>query len=55
MSRVKKTVPNAKCLTFPKITSLGAVQSAQRHVCDSITTLRFYLSAALAEALRQGP
>ena len=40
MPAAKKTSLNAKCLPFPKITSLGAVQRAQRHVSDSITTLR---------------
>jgi hypothetical protein len=51
MSAAKKTSLNAKSLPFPKITSLGAVQRAQRHVPDSITTLRFHLSVALANAL----
>lgn len=47
----KKTSSNAKCLPFPATTSLGAVQRAERHVADSITTLRLHLSAALASAL----
>jgi hypothetical protein len=51
----KKTSPNAKCLPFPKLTSLGVVQRAQRHVADSITTLRYYLSAALIRALGTYP
>ena len=55
MSAVRKTSPNAKCLPFPKITSLGVAQRAQRHVADSITTLRFYLSAALTSALATYP
>jgi len=55
MPAVKKTSFNAKCLPFPKITSLGAVQRAQRHVPDSITTLRRYLGVALASALGHCP
>lgn len=51
----KKTSPNAKCLPFPKITSLVAAQRAQRHVPDSITTLRLQLSVALAHALGHLP
>ena len=51
----KKTSPNAKCLQFPRITSLGAVQRAQRHAADSITTLCLRLSVALASALGHCP
>jgi hypothetical protein len=51
----KKTSPNAKCLPFPKITSLGAAPRAQRHVPDSITTLRLQLSVALAHVLGHCP
>jgi SRSO17 transposase len=51
----KKTSPNAKCLQFPRITSLGAVQRAQRHAPDSITTLRLRLSVPLASALGHCP
>jgi hypothetical protein len=36
----KKISPNAKYLPFPMITFPGVVQRAQRHVADSITTLR---------------
>ena len=45
MPLVKKTSPNARCLPFPKITSLGEVQRAQRHIPDSITTLRLHSQA----------
>lgn len=55
MPAVKKTSPNARCLPFPKITSLGAAQRAQRHVANSITTLRFQLGVALAIALGHCP
>ena len=37
----KKTSPSAKSLRFPRITSLAAAQCAQRHVSDSITTIRY--------------
>jgi ATP adenylyltransferase/5',5'''-P-1,P-4-tetraphosphate phosphorylase II len=36
----KKTSPHAKCLPFPLITSLAAAQRAQRHVSNSIATIR---------------
>ena len=51
----KKTSPNARCLPFPTITSLGVAQRAQRHVANSITTLRFQLGVALAIALGHCP
>ena len=51
----KKTSSNAKCLPFPTITSLGAAQRAQRHVANSITTLRLQLAVALAIALGHCP
>lgn len=51
----KKTSPNAKCLPFPKITSLGAVQRAQRHVADSITTLRLLLNVRLISGMGHCP
>jgi hypothetical protein len=51
----KKTPCNAKYLLFPKITSLGAVQRTQRHVSDSITTLRLQLAVSLAIALGHCP
>ena len=48
----KKTSPSAKFLRFPRITSLVA---AQRHVSDSITTIRYQLSFQLIERLGQCP
>ena len=51
----KKTPSNAKCLPFPTIASLGAAQRAQRHVANSITTLRLQLAVALAIALGHCP
>ena len=49
----KKTSPSAKFLRFPRITSLAAAQRAQRHVSDSITTIRYQLSFQLIERLGQ--
>ena len=51
----KKTSSNAKCLPFPKITSLGEARRAQRHAADSMTTLRLHLSVALASAMGHCP
>jgi len=51
----KKTSLNAKCLPFPRITSPAAVLRAQRHVDNSITTLRHRLSYALIARLGQCP
>ena len=55
---VKKTPSNAKCLPYPKTTSPVAALRAQRHVSDSITTLRiqltFYLMCRLAACPRCG-
>lgn len=42
-------------LPFPSSTSLGAVPRGQRHVPDSITTLRLRLSVALANTLGHSP
>ncbi|AMV48346.1 hypothetical protein ATN79_47690 [Paraburkholderia caribensis] len=47
--RDKKTSSNARCLFFPRITSHGAVQCAQRHVPDSITTLRILFGLRLTQ------
>ncbi len=55
MLAVKKTSPHAKCLPFPTITSLGAAQRAQRHVANSITSLRLQLGVAIATALGHCP
>ena len=45
----KKTSLNGRCLRFPRITSHAAVQRAQRHVPDSITTLRILLGLRLTQ------
>lgn len=47
----EKTSSNARCLSFPRITSHAAVQRAQRHVPDSITTLRILLGLRLTQRL----
>lgn len=49
MCAIKKLSSNARCLLFPRITSHGAVQRAQRHVPDSITTLRILLGLRLMQ------
>lgn len=51
----KKTSSNARYLLFPRITSLGEVQRAQRHVSNSIMTLRLQLGVALASVLGHCP
>lgn len=43
----KKTSSHARSLAFPRITSRAAARRAQRHVADSIATLRHELSFAL--------
>lgn len=42
---------NAKCLPYPRITSLREAQRTQRHVPSSITTLRLRIGALLARSL----
>lgn len=45
----KKTSLNARYLPFPRVTSHAAVQRAQRHIPDSITTLRILLGLRLMQ------
>ncbi len=52
-SAPKETSPSAKFVRFLRITSLAAVRRAQRHVPDSITTIRYQLSFALIKRLGQ--
>ncbi len=47
----KKTSSSANCLPYPNISALGQPQQAQRHVPDSITTLRLQLAISLARAV----
>lgn len=51
----KKTSPPARFLRFTRITSLAAARRAQRHVSDSITTIRYQFSFQLIERLGQCP
>lgn len=51
----KKTASNAKCLPIPNIAFLGEVLRAQRHVPNSITSLRFHISVALVRKLGHCP
>ena len=54
----KKTLPHpisAKCLPYPKASGPAAPLRRQRHVPNSITTLRLELAAALIAALDRCP
>ena len=54
----KKLCPirfSAKCLPYPKASGRGAPLRRQRHVPDSITTLRLELAAALITTLERCP
>ena len=44
MAALKKSCLDHKRLPYPKITPRGAAQRAQRHVPDSIATLRYLLA-----------
>jgi hypothetical protein len=52
---VKKTPLDHKRLHYPKITDLVAAGRAQRHVPDSIATLRVLIATRIAKQLRQYP
>jgi hypothetical protein len=47
MAALKKTPLDQKRLGYPKITPRAAAQRAQRHVPDSIATLRYILAHAI--------
>ncbi len=52
----KKTAPiDQKCLLYPKITNLAVAGRAQRHVPDSIPTLRYQIACELARLLPRCP
>jgi SRSO17 transposase len=51
----KKTSSNAKCLPFPPITSRVAARRAQRHVPNSIATIRHHLGVQLIHRLGHCP
>ena len=48
---LKKTPSSARNLPYPKVTPGGAPVRPQRHVFDSIPTLRWYIAVALAQRL----
>lgn len=51
----QKTPQFAKTLPFPKITPRGAPRRAQRHVDDSIATLRWQIASAIMRTLEHCP
>jgi len=53
--RTKKTSCNAACLRFPPITCLAGAPRAQRHVPDSIRSLRLRLAHELIARLAACP
>lgn len=53
--RAKKTPYSAACLPFPRITYRAAARRAQRHVADSLATLRYELSVRLLASLPRCP
>ncbi|CAB1369901.1 protein of unknown function [Denitratisoma oestradiolicum] len=52
---VKKTLLDHKRLPYPRITALAAAGRAQRHVPDSISTLRTLIAARIAQQLQRCP
>jgi SRSO17 transposase len=55
MAALKKTPLDQKRLAYPKITNRAAAQRTQRHVPDSIATLRFMLARAIVGQLDRCP
>jgi len=55
MTALKKILLDQKYLPYPKITSRAAAQRAQRHVPDSIATLRYILAHAIVKQLVRCP
>jgi len=51
----KKNSVNCRRLAYPKITSLGEAVRPQRHVPDSIPTLRLLIARAIAQLLPRCP
>jgi SRSO17 transposase len=51
----KKTALNQKRLPYPKVTSLVAAGRVQRHVPDSISTLRLLIARAIVHRLSRCP
>jgi hypothetical protein len=54
-SRGKKASLNQKSLPYPQATHRAAAGTMQRHVPDSITTLRFLLARQIANQLDRCP
>lgn len=52
---IKKTPSSARHLRYPTTTPRGASVRPQRHVADSIPTLRWAIAAALAQRLARRP
>ena len=52
---LKKTPLDQKRLPYPKITRRAAAQRAQRHVPDSIATLRYLLACEIVSQLNRCP
>lgn len=55
LSDAKKTPADSKNLPYPKITARAEQGPMQRHVPDSIATLRFRLARVIARTLPQCP
>jgi hypothetical protein len=55
MVALKKTPLDQKYLPYPKITPRAAAQRTQRHVPDSIATLRYILARAIVKQLVRCP
>lgn len=55
LSGAKKTAINSKNLPYPKISARAGRGPMQRHMPDSIATLRFRLAHAISQGLRQCP
>lgn len=53
--RHQKTPYSARNLPYPKTTCRGAVRRAQRHVPNSISTLRWIIAQTLANSLQRCP
>ncbi|WP_232478051.1 hypothetical protein, partial [Caballeronia calidae] len=51
----KKTALDQKRLSYPKVTSLAAARRVQRHVPDSISTLRLLIAHAITSKLPRCP
>jgi hypothetical protein len=51
----KKTLLDYKRLPYPRISALAAAGRAQRHVPDSISTLRTIIAARIAQQLQRCP